>query len=328
MFCIKCGNEMEDGEKFCGKCGNKVGNIEKEQKDNTELNKKVVYAIISIIIVIVVGLAIFIFGNNSKLNFNSLFNKNIINNEELVNILKNTDNGIGIYLQEGTVKIGPTIDITNNNYDKLISYSCTYINESVTLNAGGLLLYNKKEKTSKVVSLGNDVSSIIYYFNDEDENEKLEDIMKEVMNYINIYGEDSYVNMTTNTEAFMQMGRKIGEIAGVKLCRNIAQDSLKKLANVPDEFIFLYKTNEIFNRYTGAYITEKEYCWGSVMSESMVNYYYMNNYSTYKTLVSIYGQPYKTVKKFAVYDSTTDGTPLVNKYDTLEKAKTALNIEE
>ena len=27
MFCVKCGNQLQDGEKFCSQCGNKIGDV-------------------------------------------------------------------------------------------------------------------------------------------------------------------------------------------------------------------------------------------------------------------------------------------------------------
>ena len=27
MFCVKCGNQIQEGAAFCGNCGNKVGEI-------------------------------------------------------------------------------------------------------------------------------------------------------------------------------------------------------------------------------------------------------------------------------------------------------------
>ena len=32
MFCVKCGNQIQDGAAFCSKCGNKVGDVPTDEE--------------------------------------------------------------------------------------------------------------------------------------------------------------------------------------------------------------------------------------------------------------------------------------------------------
>lgn len=79
MFCSKCGNEIKEGERFCSNCGKSVNNIE-EKKNSNNFNKKITFAVLGIIvIVVIIGTVIFI--SNRK-------NSNIKNSN--VNQMNNT----------------------------------------------------------------------------------------------------------------------------------------------------------------------------------------------------------------------------------------------
>lgn len=65
MFCSKCGNQINQGEKFCSSCGNPIEIIEttqpkidipKPEKTEEQVNKKVIVPIAIIALMIVVGL--------------------------------------------------------------------------------------------------------------------------------------------------------------------------------------------------------------------------------------------------------------------------------
>lgn len=55
MYCDKCGKEVKKGEKFCTSCGNPVTQVQTDKKVNTKKTKKLVLAVMSI--VLVVGIA-------------------------------------------------------------------------------------------------------------------------------------------------------------------------------------------------------------------------------------------------------------------------------
>lgn len=65
MFCSKCGNQINQGEKFCSSCGNPIAIIETEQPKvefpkssvtKKSINKKVLIPIVVIVSILVVGL--------------------------------------------------------------------------------------------------------------------------------------------------------------------------------------------------------------------------------------------------------------------------------
>lgn len=64
-FCSKCGAKLDDDSDFCTQCGNSV-NKKKSGNNSFTINKKIVYAVIVIILIAVVG--IFAYGNLSKTN--------------------------------------------------------------------------------------------------------------------------------------------------------------------------------------------------------------------------------------------------------------------
>lgn len=59
MYCVNCGNEINNGDKFCGKCGYKVGQNEENSK-STKKNKTpiILGVLLALIMIIAVGFAI------------------------------------------------------------------------------------------------------------------------------------------------------------------------------------------------------------------------------------------------------------------------------
>ena len=190
--------------------------IKKEQKQKKTKNKTKIILIFTIVIGILVTIII-INNTNNNFIFDALpFNQSVISKKELTNILKNDDSGIGVYLQENTVKMGSVIDINYNNFDKLLSYRCNYINNNITFNQGGAILYNQSDKSSKIILVSTDLSSIIYYLNYNRENTKLESVMKEIMNYIVEYGYDEQIGFN-NADPYVELGKKNRSISRSKI---------------------------------------------------------------------------------------------------------------
>ena len=307
--CSKCGNELKEDMKFCNKCGNKI-----HIKTLNFINKKfiIVGLIISVLIIFLV-LKFTIFGS-------------VISNNKLTEILKFSDNGT--YLQENTVSCGPSINIEYNNYDKLLSYSAIYKNGSVTLNAGGLMLYNSKTQENKIIRLDSTTTAIIYYLNTNNGNSKLKNFLEITGEYIKENNIEE-INITSNgVRKYMNYGKEIGKSIGVKLCREISTKTLKGMATeLQNNSSFFYEKDEIFPRYVGSTTTNQVYCW-KMMDETTANYVYLYNKTFYNQLVYQYGQPYKTVTQFSVYDFTKDDTPLVKSFESKEKAILELEVEE
>ena len=99
-----------------------------------------------------------------------------------------------------------------------------------------------------------------------------------------------------------------------------------KLTNNTNPGILLYKENEVFARYVGYNTVKQVYNWD--IDETTAKYLYTYNRKTYNNLVSIYGQPYKTVNQFSVYDFANDENSLVGNYNSLDEAKEKLEVEE
>ena len=339
MKCKKCGNDILEGEKFCGKCGTKVEVEEKtvtaneaEQTRKKEKKIKPVYLIIAVFIVVAIIGCIGVKSNNGgvKLGDVTLFNSKI-SNEKLTEMLKSSENGI--YLQKESVKVGVSKEFNYNNYNKLVSYSCIYVNGAVTLNSGGLLMLNDKTDEFKIVKLNNDYLSILYYLNTENEKDKLNSVVSLMGDYIRVNGIDNFKATGNKVEEYMELGKKTGEIVGVELCRDITREATIKLlessssdSSAIKAMKFFYKRNEISPRYLGCYTTEQVYNWS--ISETAAKILYSSDRKTYNNMVAIYGQPYKNVKKFTVYDFTKENTPTVGSYASEKAAEDKLGVEQ
>lgn len=94
MKCKKCGNEIQEGEKFCGKCGNKIeisnnNGIKNIVKNKTKRSKSFYYIIGFIVIMFIIIICIAI-NNNKESRSNVSNNKNqedIVNENKPLNII-------------------------------------------------------------------------------------------------------------------------------------------------------------------------------------------------------------------------------------------------
>ena len=310
-ICNKCGNELLEDEKFCGKCGNDVNAKKKyiKIKFNHLLTALVTVAIIIITVIVLWG--------------DTLLFKYKISEEKLSEMLRDSDNGI--YLQEETLQVGEYIDIDYKEYNKLVSYSCIYNNSNISVEAGGLILINDKNDTFYRITLDNNLTSIIYYLNTNNQKDKLQSVIELIGRYIENNGIENLV-IGNETEKYMRLGRDIGEIIGLRNGRDITREALMKLTNNTNPGILLYKENEVFARYVGYNTVKQVYNWD--IDETTAKYLYTYNRKTYNNLVSIYGQQYKKVNQFSVYDFANDENSLVGNYNSLDEAKEKLEVEE
>lgn len=323
MVCKNCGSEIEEGKKYCGKCGTKIDS-KKDRK--IKLIKKLVISIIIIIVILIItilGLKIFNIDIDTNIPIIGNLLKNNVSRKEVEEILKKSYNGS--YLQNDTTKIGSITDISYQDYDKLITYSSTYKNNEITLNTGGILLYSSSSKNSKVLTVPANLTYILYYLTTQ------KDMDKEITKVTEILARHIEKNGTTlneMNEEFFKLGEEIGQVVGIELCRNIVEKGVESLStSLPENAYFLYKEKEISPRYVGFLTTDNEYVW-SVIDEKTAQYLYSYDRNSYNTMIYVYGQPYKSVTKFKVYDFTKDTFPEVGSYSNLENAKKMLNVVE
>lgn len=301
--CKKCGAEAEEGATFCGKCGNRIKGVKIR-------NIIIVTCSILVIIFLVYAIISFISPN--------------VNEEEMTEMLKGAENGT--YLQDDTVKIGKEINFEYKGYNKLVSYSCTYINGNATLEAGGLMFVSKNN--FKIIKLDLTYTSILHYLIKENQSSKLEQVMTILGNYIKDNNIEQINTHNIDLEKYMEANRKIGKVIGIQLGREILEtNNLTQTYQNLVNSIYLYGKDEITPRYVGTQITEQEYVW-TVVDEYTARILYATNIRTYNQLVAMYGAPYANVQKFVVYDFTKEGTQKKGTYKDIEEAKKELNVEE
>lgn len=301
--CKKCGAEIEEGATFCGKCGTRIKGVKIR-------NTIIIGCSILVIIFFIYAIITFINPN--------------INEKEMEEMLKGAESGT--YLQENTVKIGKEIDFEYKEYNKLVSYSCTYMNGNTTLEAGGLIFVNKNN--FKIIKLDLTYTSILHYLIEENQSSKLEQVMILLGNCIKDNNVEQISTNNMDLEKYMEVNREVGKVVGVQLGREILKtNNLNKAYQNLVNSTYLYGKDEITPRYIGTQTTEQEYVW-TVIDEYTARILYTTNIRTYNQLVAMYGPPYENVQKFVVYDLTKEGAPKEGTYKDIEEAKKELNVEE
>lgn len=301
--CKKCGAETEEGATFCGKCGTRIKGV--------KIGNTIIIGC-SILVIIFFIYAIITFINPN------------VNEKEMAEMLMGAESGT--YLQEDTVKIGKEIDFNYKEYNKLVSYSCTYINGNTTLEAGGLMFVNKNN--FKIIKLDLTYTSILHYLIEENQSSKLEQVMLLLGNCIKDNNVEQISTNNMDLEKYMEVNREVGKVVGVQLGREILEtNNLNKTYQNLVNSTYLYGKDEITPRYIGNQTTEQEYVW-TVIDEYTARILYTTNIRTYNQLVAMYGPPYENVQKFVVYDFTKEGTPKEGTYKDIEEAKKELNVEE
>ena len=317
--------------------------MEKEKKSLVEkfkgLSKKWkigLITIIMIIIVIIVGVIIFNINNNSNNDNNAQqsINENTITTEELKNYLKQLE--MGNYIQDDSVKLGPIIDFNYNNYNKLVSYSCIYHNNNVTMNEGGLILVNEENKEYKNIAQPIETSAIIYDLNTKNQSDHLKEIMSLLSTYFIENGIDNFGSVRANSsdtlDKYAELGKDIGTIVGIKEGRTIVEN--KYMSNIKyknedtGDSSLLYERMNIFPMYLGATTTEMEYAWDSIgLPEDALG---LLTSEEKTTMAMVNGPAYRNVKKYTIaeFNTATNNPKIVGKYSSKEDAKSALKLEE
>ena len=317
--------------------------MEKEKKSLLEkfkgLSKKWkigLITIIMIIIVIIVGVIIFNLNNNSNNDNNAqqYITENTITTEELKNYLKQLE--MGNYIQDDSVKLGPIIDFNYNNYNKLVSYSCIYHNNNVTMNEGGLILVNEENKEYKNIAQPIETSAIIYDLNTKNQSDHLKEIMSLLSTYFIENGIDNFGSVRTNSsdtlDKYAELGKDIGTIVGIKEGRTIVEN--KYMSNIKyknedtGDSSLLYERMNIFPMYLGATTTEMEYAWDSIgLPEDALG---LLTSEEKTTMAIVNGPAYRNVTKYTIaeFNTATNNPKIVGKYSSKEDAKSALKLEE
>ena len=317
--------------------------MEKEKKSLLEkfkgLSKKWkigLITIIMIIIVIIVGVIIFNLNNNSNNDNNAqqYITENTITTEELKNYLKQLE--MGNYIQDDSVKLGPIIDFNYNNYNKLVSYSCIYHNNNVTMNEGGLILVNEENKEYKNIAQPIETSAIIYDLNTKNQSDHLKEIMSLLSTYFIENGIDNFGSVRANSsdtlDKYAELGKDIGTIVGIKEGRTIVEN--KYMSNIKyknedtGDSSLLYERMNIFPMYLGATTTEMEYVWDSIgLPEDALG---LLTSEEKTTMAIVNGPAYRNVTKYTIaeFNTATNNPKIVGKYSSKEDAKSALKLEE
>lgn len=317
--------------------------MEKEKKSLVEkfkgLSKKGkigLITIIMIIMVIIVGVIIFSLNNNSNNDNNAQqsITENTITTEELKNYLKQLE--IGNYIQDDSVKLGPIIDFNYNNYNKLVSYSCIYHHNNVTMNEGGLILINEGTKEYKNIDQPIETSAIIYDLNTQNQSDKLKEIMSLLSTYFIENGIDNFGSVRASgsdtLDKYAELGKNIGTIVGIKDGRTVIENKymsdMKSNNKEPGDSSLLYARMNIFPMYLGATTTEMEYAWDSIgLPEDALG---LLTSEEKTTMAMVNGPAYRNVKKYTIaeFNTATNNPKIVGKYSSKEDAKSALKLEE
>ena len=320
--------------------------MEKEKKSLLEkfkgLSKKGkvgLITIITIIVLIIVGLIIFSLNNNSNNDNNTQqsISENTITMEELKNYLKQLE--MGNYIQDDSVKLGPIIDFNYNNYNnynKLVSYSCIYHNNNVTMNEGGLILVNEENKEYKNIAQPIETSAIIYDLNTKNQSDQLKEIMSLLSAYFIENGIDNFGSVRASSsdtlDKYAELGKDIGTIVGIKEGRTIVEN--KYMSNIKyknedtGDSSLLYERMNIFPMYLGATTTEMEYAWDSIgLPEDALG---LLTSEEKTTMAIVNGPAYRNVTKYTIaeFNTATNNPKIVGKYSSKEDAKSALKLEE
>lgn len=317
--------------------------MEKEKKSLVEkfkgLSKKGkvgLITIITIIVLIIVGLIIFSLNNNSNNDNNTQqsISENTITTEELKDYLKQLE--MGNYIQEDSVKLGPIIDFNYNNYNKLVSYSCIYHDNNITMNEGGLILINEENKEYKNINQPIETSAIIYELNTQNQSDKLKETLNLISTYFNENGIENFGSVRESDsdilDKYSELGKNIGTIVGIKEGRTAIEN--KYMSNIKyknedtGDSSLLYERMNIFPMYLGVTTTEIEYAWDSIgLPEDALG---LLTSEEKTTMAIVNGPAYRNVTKYTIaeFNTATNNPKIVGKYSSKEDAKSALKLEE
>lgn len=121
MFCVKCGNEIKENEKFCTKCGRKINNDtehinnviqDKSKPSNSSRKTNIIIISIIIIFIIILGIIMNVLLNNKKKNTENI-------TENVVDKIKKED-----FRLDNTAETGITYNINLNEIQQALDKAC------------------------------------------------------------------------------------------------------------------------------------------------------------------------------------------------------------
>lgn len=317
-FCIKCGNEILEGEKFCGKCGTKT-------KLDIEKKTKIKYIKISVIIVCIIA----IFGVSGKIYYDNT----TITDEYIVKYLKE-EKGFEQF-DDVSIKILATEDIDYNNLNKLVINNMTISKNGNTFSQVGILLINRKNNQVESFTISNNLSYILnsLVFNSS----KAQEVARVSAKYIQNNGIE--ILNSSDTENFRNYIKEISNIIGVEEARkSVNEETLKlyKSNNMSVQVTNLFEKESAFVKYVAFYETKMEFNSSYPISESeykLMEQYSSNSNGFFRSLQELYGPAYKLVNKYTVYETKkyTDEKEFeknkVGTYNSLDNARKKLNVD-
>lgn len=320
-ICNKCGNELLEEDKFCGKCGSKV-------KLSIKRKIKILIIISIIVIILIIGTlsGLYFYGENikiGKITINNPMSNYGITDEYLTNNFK--ENGWDQY-DNVDVNILAIADIEYNEFNKVVLASNTVTNNGVKLTNTGILLLNRKDNMVKGFTIN---SNLIMIFNGlaNNSNNKAIEVLEVSVKYIQEYGIDFFSNNSSNQ--YRLLIKEISDIIGVNKARGYVKsgmvESVKSISSNLD-YTLLFEKESALVKYIAFYGETLEFNSSWPIDETAAKYLYTYNRRTYNNLISIYGQPYKTVKQYELY--SMEDVNAVSTYKSLETAKEKLNVEE
>lgn len=320
-ICNKCGNELLEEDKFCGKCGSKV-------KLSIKRKIKILIIISIIVIILIIGTlsGLYFYGENikiGKITINNPMSNYGITDEYLTNNFK--ENGWDQY-DNVDVNILAIADIEYNEFNKVVLASNTVTNNGVKLTNTGILLLNRKDNMVKGFTIN---SNLIMIFNGlaNNSNNKAIEVLEVSVKYIQEYGIDFFSNNSSNQ--YRLLIKEISDIIGVNKARGYVKsgmvESVKSISSNLD-YTLLFEKESALVKYIAFYGEKLEFNSSWPIDETAAKYLYTYNRRTYNNLISIYGQPYKTVKQYELY--SMEDVNAVSTYKSLETAKEKLNVEE
>lgn len=139
MYCKKCGNQLNESDKFCNNCGepNGVQSVETSNNQPSKKSNKTIIIIISLIVAVAAGVAVwyFIFNDSDKKDKSSDESKTTVKenkkdtklsdifDDDVINDDKNDDKDDDKDVDKDSLDSDSTITYKNFKFKKLAGYS-------------------------------------------------------------------------------------------------------------------------------------------------------------------------------------------------------------
>lgn len=273
---------------------------------------QIVIVIIIVILLAIAGIIWRIYYNKVTITdecINQYFRENVAEEEDFQN---SNANIIGIS------------DIQYNNYNKLVLVNLNENNQSPKTY---LVLANKKENDFKYIHTSGEMLCLLNGVSNSNVSNNVPKVLEISCKYIENKGIDFFLD--GKSEDYKNLFNEITAIDGINKCRQYIKNMIEPLVDNEVEYIVLFEKGTAIVKYMADYEETLEFNSKYPMTEG--SYELMEKYGSsgnLRSLKEIYGPPYIVVKKYNIYSMETTETERVGSYDTLEKAKKQLNVEE